>query len=65
MIKAQSSIATWLEGESIFIFHEWYWGDGWVQSRLDGVWLLALNFEQTASLLRLREFLAGKQKASE
>ena len=46
-------------------FHEWYWGDGWVQSRLEGVSLLALNLEQTASLLRLREFLAGKQKVSE
>jgi hypothetical protein len=46
-------------------FHDWYWGDGWVQSRLEGVSLLALNLEQTASLLRLREFLAGKQKASE
>jgi hypothetical protein len=46
-------------------FHEWYWGDGWVQSLLEGVSLLALNLEQTASLLRLRGFLAGKQKRSE
>ncbi len=42
-------------------FHEWYWGDGWVQSRLEGVRLLPLNLGQTASLLRLREFL-GKGK---
>ncbi len=41
-------------------FHEWYWGDGWVQSRLEGV-SLPLNLGQTASLLRLREFL-GKGK---
>ena len=39
-------------------FHEWYWGDGWVQSRLEGVSLLPLNLAQTASLLRLRQFLA-------
>ncbi|MEG5215625.1 hypothetical protein QUB48_07680 [Microcoleus sp. ARI1-A5] len=54
-----------MEGEFIFIFHQWYWGDGWVQSRLEGVSLLPLNLGQTASLLRLREFLAGKHKGSE
>ncbi|WP_377476366.1 MAG: hypothetical protein P2A85_26565 [Microcoleus anatoxicus] len=44
-------------------FHEWYWGDGWVQSRLEGVSLLPLNLGQTASLLRLREFVTkGKGK---
>jgi hypothetical protein len=39
-------------------FHEWYWGDGWVQSRLEGISLLPLNLAQTASLLRLRQFLS-------
>ena len=39
-------------------FHEWYWGDGWVQSRLEGVSLLPLNLAQTASLLRLRQFVS-------
>lgn len=38
-------------------FHEWHWGDGWVQSRLEGVSLLPLNLGQTLSLLRLRQFL--------
>lgn len=38
-------------------FHEWYWGDGWVQSRLEGISLLPLNLAQTASLLQLRQFL--------
>lgn len=42
---------------SIDGFHEWYWGDGWVQSRLEGVSALPLNLAQTASLLRLRLFL--------
>ncbi|HEY9894558.1 MAG TPA: hypothetical protein V6D34_03965 [Candidatus Sericytochromatia bacterium] len=41
-------------------FHEWYWGDGWVQSRLEGVSLLPLNLAQTASLLQLRRFLDRK-----
>ena len=38
-------------------FHEWYWGEGWLQSRLEGVSLLPLNLGQTLSLLRLRHFL--------
>jgi len=38
-------------------FHEWYWGEGWVQSRLEGVSILPLNLGQTLSLLSLRQFL--------
>jgi len=38
--------------------HEWYWGEGWVQSRLEGVSLLPINLAQTAGLLRFRLFLA-------
>lgn len=38
-------------------FHEWYWGEGWVQSRLEGISLLPLNLGQTLSLGRLRQFL--------
>ncbi|WP_373542957.1 hypothetical protein [Chamaesiphon sp.] len=38
-------------------FHEWYWGEGWVQSRLEGITLLPLNLYQTATLLRLRQSL--------
>jgi hypothetical protein len=42
-------------------FHEWYWGEGWVQSRLEGISILPLNLGQTVSLLSLREFLRGKR----
>jgi hypothetical protein len=42
-------------------YHEWYWGEGWVQSRLEGVSLLPLNLGQTLNLLRLRQFLAAKR----
>lgn len=38
-------------------YHEWCWGEGWVQSRLEGVSLLPLNLCQTAILLRLRAAL--------
>ncbi|MEO1467083.1 MAG: hypothetical protein AAFR89_12850, partial [Cyanobacteria bacterium J06633_1] len=33
-------------------FHEWHWGDGWLQSRLEGVSVLPLNLGQTLSLFR-------------
>ncbi|EDX84415.1 hypothetical protein S7335_2112 [Synechococcus sp. PCC 7335] len=38
-------------------FHEWQWGDGWVQSRIEGISLLPLNLAQTAGLIRLRQHL--------
>ncbi|MFB8789404.1 MAG: hypothetical protein U7123_11270 [Potamolinea sp.] len=41
-------------------YHEWSWGEGWVQSRLEGVSLLPLNLGHTLNLLRLREFLTSK-----
>ena len=40
-------------------FHEWYWGEGWVQSRLEGVSMLPISLGQSLSLLSLRQFLAG------
>jgi hypothetical protein len=39
-------------------FHEWYWAEGWVQSRLEGVSLLPLKLGQTLTMLKLRLFLA-------
>ena len=41
-------------------FHEWQWGDGWGQSRLDGISLLPLNLGQTASLSRLKYYLTAQ-----
>lgn len=35
-------------------YHEWCWGDGWVQSRLEGVSLLPLKLAHSLSLARLR-----------
>lgn len=40
-------------------FHEWHWGEGWLQSRLEGISLLPLNFGQTLSLFRLRQYLSS------
>ncbi len=41
-------------------YQEWCWGDGWVQSRLEGVSLLPLNLSQTLNLLRLKSWLGTK-----
>jgi hypothetical protein len=38
-------------------YHEWSWGEGWVQSRLEGISLLPLNLGQTLNLLNLRQFV--------
>ncbi|HEY9903284.1 MAG TPA: hypothetical protein V6D43_12810 [Candidatus Sericytochromatia bacterium] len=58
---AQSNSLRLLLSQGIDGYHEWYWGEGWVQSRLEGVSLLPLNLGQTLSLLRLRQFLAAKR----
>jgi hypothetical protein len=39
-------------------YQEWCWGNGWIQSRLEGVSLLPLNLSQTLNLLRLRAWFA-------
>ncbi|MEL6246558.1 MAG: hypothetical protein AAFQ61_03680 [Cyanobacteria bacterium J06626_23] len=57
-----SAIRFLLSG-SIDGHHEWCWGDGWVQSRLEGISLLPINLAQTASLLRLRLFLNPPQRS--
>ncbi len=41
-------------------YQEWCWGDGWVQSRLEGISLLPLNLIQTVNLAQLRRTLSGQ-----
>ena len=43
-------------------YHEWVWGDGWVQSRLEGISLLPLKLGQTFSLLKLRQFVRTQEQ---
>lgn len=50
-----------LLSEGIDGYHEWYWGEGWVQSRLEGVSLLPLNLGQTLTLLRLRNHITSER----
>jgi hypothetical protein len=58
--KAEPNCLRLLLSGSIDGYHEWAWGEGWVQSRLEGISLLPLNLGQTLSLLRLRQFLSEK-----
>ena len=48
--------------EGIDGYQEWCWGDGWVQSRLEGISLFPLNLAQTLNLLRLRGWLTTVNK---
>ncbi|MGK7891858.1 MAG: hypothetical protein AB4042_21235 [Leptolyngbyaceae cyanobacterium] len=50
-----------LLSEGIDGFHEWSWGDGWVQSCLEGVSTLPLNIGHTFCLVRLKQFLEMSQ----
>ena len=43
--------------EGIDGFHEWHWGDEWVQSRIEGISLLPINLAQSLNLFRLKRFL--------
>ena len=42
-------------------YHEWYWGEGWVQSKVEGISLLPLSLGNTFALLQLRNFVANKE----
>jgi len=55
--QSEANCLRLLLSQGIDGFHEWQWGDGWVQSRLEGISLLPLNLGQTLTLLRLRLFL--------
>jgi hypothetical protein len=41
-------------------FHEWMWGDGWVQSRIEGISLLPIGAGQMVSLMLLKQYVKTK-----
>ena len=47
--------------EGVDGFHEWCWGDGWVQSRIEGISVLPINLGQSLTLMRLQRFLADQK----
>ncbi len=50
--------------EGVDGFHEWSWGDEWVQSRIEGVSMLPINLGQSLNLVRLQRFLAEQNIAA-
>lgn len=56
--RAEENHLRFLLSQGIDGYHAWDWGEGWVQSRLEGISLLPLNLGQTLSLLRLKQFLS-------
>ena len=50
--------------EGVDGFHEWSWGDEWVQSRIEGVSVLPINLGQSLNLVRLQRFLTAQSIAA-
>jgi len=48
--------------QSIDGFHDWYWGDGWVQSCLEGVSLLPIGVGHSLALMQLRRVITGADR---
>ncbi|WP_413165760.1 hypothetical protein ACL6C3_04645 [Capilliphycus salinus ALCB114379] len=59
---AESNCLRFLLSGGIDGFHEWYWGEGWIQSRLEGFSVLPLNLGQTVNLMRFKEFLSEQNQ---
>ena len=57
--KVEDNSLRLLLSKGIDGYHEWHWGDGWLQSRLEGISVLPLNLGQTFSLFRLRQYLSS------
>ncbi|HTL89543.1 MAG TPA: hypothetical protein VL134_09085 [Leptolyngbya sp.] len=59
---AESNRIRFLLSQGIDGFHEWAWGEGWVQSRIEGISLLPLSLGQTATLLSLKQYLGTRSQ---
>ncbi len=57
---AEPNRIRFLLSQGIDGFHEWAWGNGWVQSRIEGVSLLPISLGQTATLLSLKQYLRSQ-----
>ena len=57
---AEPNRIRFLLSQGIDGFHEWAWGNGWVQSRIEGISLLPIRLGQTATLLSLKQYLQGR-----
>ncbi len=57
---AEPNRIRFLLSQGIDGFHEWAWGNGWVQSRIEGISLLPISLGQTATLLSLKQYLRNQ-----
>ena len=62
VVTADDNCLRLLLSKGIDGYHEWFWGDDWLQSRLEGVSVLPLNLGQTFSLFRLQQYLNSLNK---
>lgn len=60
---AEANALGLLLSQGIDGFHRWYWGEGWIQSCLEGVSPLPLGLGHTISLLSLKHFLSVPTKS--
>lgn len=58
--RIESNRLRFLLSQGIDGFHDWAWGEGWVQSRIEGISLLPLSLGQTATLLSLKQYLQNQ-----
>ncbi|MBW4443697.1 MAG: hypothetical protein KME10_21195 [Plectolyngbya sp. WJT66-NPBG17] len=59
---AEPNRVRFLLSQGIDGFHEWAWGNGWVQSRIEGISLLPISLGQTATLLSLKQYLRSQSE---
>jgi hypothetical protein len=57
--KADANSLCLILSQGIDGVHEWHWGEGWVQSQIEGISFLPIRLGHTLSLLRLRQFLVS------
>ncbi|MBD1843725.1 hypothetical protein H6F89_09990 [Cyanobacteria bacterium FACHB-63] len=57
---AEPNRIRFLLSQGIDGFHEWAWGNGWVQSRIEGISLLPISLGQTGTLLSLKQYLKSQ-----
>jgi hypothetical protein len=56
--RVEADFVRFILSRSVDGFHEWYWGEGWVQSCVEGISLVPLHLGNTSALLRLKTYLA-------
>lgn len=64
VVEISPQSVRFLVWEGVDGFHEWCWGNEWVQSRLEGISVLPLNLAQSINLWRLQRFLQTQQAAT-